>query len=165
MNLGEYFKKFNIRILQSDPKRKKLKLDSLDITPIIKKRFNDLKLLLKNNHINVYQFYIPEIGTISNNLKIAEIGNYIEQNKNKNTIDSQLMTAYSILENSNYYDTDWYSRYIEKILVKVEEKDIEKLNKFLKKLRKVDKYFYEKTINIIKNLKENNNNLDKIIFH
>ena len=73
MNLGEYFKKFNIRILQSDPKRKKLKLDSLDITPIIKKRFNDLKLLLKNNHINVYQFYIPEIGTISNNLKLLRL--------------------------------------------------------------------------------------------
>ena len=97
-----------------------------------------------------------------NDLKILEIESYIDQAKIKNTIEGQLTTAFNILKDSNYYEIDWYLRIIKKILLKIDEKNIPKLSEFLNTLKNTKKDLYIKTINLIKNLKENNKVLNTI---
>ena len=102
------------------------------------------------------------ISSISNDLKILEIKNYIDQAKIKNTIEGQLITAFNILKDSNYYEIDWYLRIIKKILLKIDENNIHKLSEFLNTLKNTKKDLYIKTINLIKDLKENNKVLNTI---
>ena len=119
-------------------------------------------MLLKKHNIDVYQFYIEGLGSISNDLKILEIKNYTDQAKIKNTIEGQLITAFNILKDSNYYEIDWYLRIIKKILLKIDENNIHKLSEFLNTLKNTKKDLYIKTINLIKDLKENNKVLNTI---
>ena len=121
-----------------------------------------IDLLLKEHNIDVYQFYIEGLGSISNDLKILEIKSYIDQAKIKKTIEGQLITALNILKDSNYYEIDWYLRIIKKILLKIDENNIHKLSEFLNTLKNTKKDLYIKTINLIKDLKENNKVLNTI---
>jgi hypothetical protein len=162
INLEEYLKKYNIRISLINPRQKKIEIKNINLDIIINKRFYDLKLLLKKHKIDVYQFYIEGLGSISNDLKILEIKNYIDQAKIKNTIEGQLITAFNILKDSNYYEIDWYLRIIKKILLKIDENNIHKLSEFLNTLKNTKKDLYIKTINLIKDLKENNKVLNTI---
>ena len=162
MNLEKYLKKYDIRISLVNPREKIKEIKNINLDIIINKRFYDLKLLLKKHNIDVHQFYIEEWGSISNDLKILEIERYIDQAKIKNTIEGQLTTAFNILKDSNYYEIDWYLRIIKKILLKIDEKNIPKLSEFLNTLKNTKKDLYIKTINLIKNLKENNKVLNTI---
>ena len=162
INLEEYLKKYDIRISLLNTRQKKIEIKNINLDIIINKRFYDLKLLLKKNNIDVYQFYIEGLGSISNDLKIIEIESYIDQAKIKNTIEGQLTAAFNLLKDSNYYEIDWYLRIIKKILLKIDEKNIPKLSEFLNTLKNTKKDLYIKTINLIKNLKENNKVLNMI---
>ena len=162
INLEEYLKKYDIRISLLNTRQKKIEFKNINLDIIINKRFYDLKLLLKKHNINVYQFYIEGLGSISNDLKILEIKSYIDQAKIKNTIEGQLITAFNILKDSNYYEIDWYLRIIKKILLKIDENNIHKLSEFLNILKNTKKDLYIKTINLIKDLKENNKVLNTI---
>ena len=108
MNLEKYLKKYDIRISLVNPRQKIIEIKNINLDIIINKRFYDLKLLLKKHNIDVNQFYIEGLGSISNDLKILEIKSYIDQAKIKNTIEGQLITALNILKDSNYYEIDWY---------------------------------------------------------
>ena len=66
------------------------------------------------------------------------------------------------LADSNYYEIDWYLRIIKKILLKIDENNIHKLSEFLNTLKNTKKDLYIKTINLIKDLKENNKVLNTI---
>ena len=162
INLEEYQKKYDIRISLINQRKKKIEIKNINLDIIINKRFYDLKLLLKKHKIDVYQFYIEGLGSISNDLKILEIKSYIDQAKIKKTIEGQLITALNILKDSNYYEIDWYLRIIKKILLKIDENNIHKLSEFLNTLKNTKKDLYIKTINLIKDLKENNKVLNTI---
>ena len=162
INLEEYLKKYDIRISLLNTRQKKIEFKNINLDIIINKRFYDLKLLLKKHNIDVYQFYIEGLGSISNDLKILEIKSYIDQAKIKHTIEGQLITAFNILKDSNYYEIDWYLRIIKKILLKIDENNIHKLSEFLNILKNTKKDLYIKTINLIKDLKENNKFLNTI---
>ena len=140
----------------------RIEIKNINLDIIINKRFYDLKLLLKKHNIDIHQFYIEELGSISNDLKILEIESYIDQAKIKNTIEGRLTAAFNLLKDSNYYEIDWYLRIIKKILLKIDEKNIPKLSEFLNTLKNTKKDLYIKTINLIKNLKENNKVLNTI---
>ena len=93
MKLGDYFKKYNIRFLGSSPKKIKTKIDGIDLEKIFEKRFYDLKLSLEKEDKDIIKFYIPEIGTIPNDLKIKAIDEFLEK---KNI--TKLLKIYSILQ-------------------------------------------------------------------
>lgn len=165
MKLGDYFKKYNIRFLKSLPGESKIKIDDIgiDIKKIFDKRFDDLKLLLNKKGINMIKFYIPELGSIPNDLKISAIDDFINKSKNNKTIEHLLNSSLKIIEDLNYYDLDWYKRDIEKILIKISEKDIQTVNNFLLKLQKINLDVYNSTLKIINKLNEHNKFLNNLI--
>lgn len=165
MKLGDYLKKYNIRFLKSLPGKSKIKIDNIDIDieKIFDKRFNDLKLLLNKEDLNMIKFYIPELGSIPNDLKISDINDFINKSKNNKTTEYLLNSSLKIIEDLNYYDLDWYKRDIEKILVKISEKDIETINNFLLKLKKINLDVYNSTLKTINKLSEHNKFLNNLI--
>ena len=162
MKLGDYFKKYNIRFLGSSPKKIKTKIDGIDLEKIFEKRFYDLKLLLEKEDKDIIKFYIPEIGTIPNDLKIKAIDEFLEKKKYNQTIENLLNSSIKIIEDGNYYDLDWYKRDIKKILMKISENDLKSVNIFLLKLKNFNLEIYNDTIKIVKKLKEHNKILSMV---
>ena len=78
MKLGEYFKKYNIRVSNINSDKQNLSILNFNLNTKNLKNFLDLKKLFKQKKIIVRHFYIPDLGTIPLNLEINKIQNFIE---------------------------------------------------------------------------------------
>ena len=156
MKLGEFFKKYNIRIANFHPGKQNFKIYSTILNPTSFKIFLDLKKFFDQNNIVVRNFYIPNLGTIPLDLKINKINNFIEYSNKKSTIDFKLKDSFQILNNYEYSDVDWYLRSMKNILLHVKENNFLELNNILQILKKNNLIVYTKTKTLINNLRENN---------
>ncbi len=156
MKIGEYFKKYNIRVSNINPVKKNLSIFNTSLNTKTFKNFSDLKRFFEQKKIAVRHFYIPDQGTIPFYLEIKKINNFIKYQKQKLTIEGKLDDTFKILNNHEYYDVDWFLRSMENLLLQIKEKNFFQLRKFLKVLKNNDLSIFKKTINLINNLKANN---------
>ena len=156
MKLGEYFKKYNIRVSNINSDKQNLSILNFNLNTKNLKNFLDLKKLFKQKKIIVRHFYIPDQGTIPLNLEINKIQNFIEYHEKKLTIEGKLNDTFKILNNSEYYDVDWFLRSMEKVLLQIGKKNFIQLHKILKVLKNNNLSVFNKTLNLIDNLRVNN---------
>ena len=156
MKLGEYFKKYNIRVSNINSDKQNLSILNFNLNTKNLKNFLDLKKLFKQKKIIVRHFYIPDQGTIPLNLEIKKIQNFIEYHEKKLTIEGKLNDTFKILNNSEYYDVDWFLRSMEKVLLQIGKKNFIQLHKILKVLKNNNLSVFNKTLNLIDNLRVNN---------
>ena len=156
MKLGEYFKKHNIRVSNINSDKQNLSILNFNLNTKNLKNFLDLKKLFKQKKIIVRHFYIPDLGTIPLNLEINKIQNFIEYHEKKLTIEGKLNDTFKILNNSEYYDVDWFLRSMEKVLLQIGKKNFIQLHKILKVLKNNNLSVFNKTLNLIDNLRVNN---------
>jgi len=156
MKLGEYFKKYNIRVSNINSDKQNLSILNFNLNTKNLKNFLDLKKLFKQKKIIVRHFYIPDQGTIPLNLEIKKIQNFIEYHEKKLTIEGKLNDTFKILNNSEYYDADWFLRSMEKVLLQIKKKHFIQLQKILKILKKKDLPVFNKTLSLINSLSVNN---------
>jgi len=156
MKLDEYFKKYNIRVSNINSDKQNLSILNFNLNTKNLKNFLDLKKLFKQKKIIVRHFYIPDQGTIPLNLEIKKIQNFIEYHEKKLTIEGKLNDTFKILNNSEYYDVDWFLRSMEKVLLQIGKKNFIQLHKILKVLKNNNLSVFNKTLNLIDNLRVNN---------
>ena len=156
MKLGEYFKKYNIRVSNINPVKKNLSIFNTSLNTKTFKNFSDLKMFFDQKRIAIRHFYIPDLGTIPLNLEINKIQNFIEYHEKKLTIEGKLNDTFKILNNSEYYDVDWFLRSMEKVLLQIGKKNFIQLHKILKVLKNNNLSVFNKTLNLIDNLRVNN---------
>ena len=162
MKLGEFFKKYNIRLAKFHSGNQNSKIFNTSLNSKTFENFLCLKRFFDQNNITIRNFYIPGHGTIPLNLEINKINNFIDYGKKKSTINFKLKEAFKILNNTDYSDIDWYLRSMKNILLDTKEKNFLKLKNILLILKKDNLTVYKKTEILINNLRENNIILKKL---